>query len=610
MRIQPRQQLLDIWRAVARASFREGRWQWGGRDPANAVSDAEQLLCIMLPATEIPRFRLDRPDQTEDDIATALDRIGSRTRIPQVMVKVLIDYHQRYADADGVPRFSGGSYFTSMTDEELTAQQRDLDVVESFGSSITLTLATLGFARIFRGELTQPKLLAELDLLEELAHRRLTAAMVGLLRSFTIFVFDSSSPEGQALVRTVNQSGQSINRTVEELRLKLRPVIAGLRDLTVGIDSTTELDDTVNLFEVGWSWGVIKGAPPVDIVREVDTQADGLADYKPYLYFTVQALDGIADLFSERTRLLRLLDDEQLRLASALQLRWDLTQTYWSIIASFGSDRWPLEDIPWRTTDGAESDYFSLLVTSIAARDLATRRDTDSDLSRLGQVLTELANRGRITRRPTKDDPAVQMHTQGVDVDLAGIDEIGPPVKWVASDFAPLLLKRATRIAGLINDINLRSRVLELADDVWDHLAKRRMRQGTGIGLWDQPSGVYPTVDEHHSEPSWHHTVRVVESLVFAADLAGSHPLRSEPLAELAKALIAEAEHLFDQELLAGSTEAGASMRTVLQGVRTKLRHARDLMGDRPGTCISLVQDVLLELDQLATARRDVIGGA
>lgn len=608
MRIQPRQQLLDIWRASAKASYPDNTWVWGGRDSANSVSDAEQLLCIMLPATEVPRFRLDRPDQTEDDVAGALGQLGRPTRIPQVLVKTLIDYHQRHSTADGIPRFAGGSYFSSATEDgEVTEAQADLEVVESFASSITLTLATLGFAKIYRTELTQPKLLAELELLEKLAQRRLTAALVGLLRSYTIFIFDSGSKEGQALVRTVNQSGQSTNRTVEELRLKLRPVIAGLRDLTVGIDSTTELDEPGNLFECGWSWGVIKNAPPVDFVDDVASQPSGYAENKPYLYFTVQALDGIADLFSERTRVLRLLDDEQLRLASALQLRWDLTQTYWSTIASFGNERWPLEDIPWRTTDGEESDYFSLLVTSIAARDLGNRQDdTNSDLNRLGQVLTELANRGRITRRPTDNDPAVVLHTKGVDVGLGGPEELGPPIKWVASDFAPLLLKRATRIAGLINDIGLRSRVLDLADDVWEHLAKRRMKQG--MSLWDQPAGVFAGSGDRYTQPSWHHTVRVVESLVFAANLADSHPLRSEPLAELARALIAEAEHLFDQELLAGSTEAGSSMRSVLQAVRTKLRHARDVMADRPGTSASLVQEVLRELDQLATARRDVAG--
>ena len=65
-------------------------------------------------------------------------------------------------------------------------------------------------------------------------------------------------------------------------------------------------------------------------------QREGHALDAPYLYFTVVALDGIADLFSARTRLLGLLDEEQQRLARALQIRWELTQAYWAAIASFG----------------------------------------------------------------------------------------------------------------------------------------------------------------------------------------------------------------------------------------------------------------------------------
>ena len=84
----------------------------------------------------------------------------------------------------------------------------------------------------------------------------------------------------------------------------------------------------------------------------------------PFLYFTVNALDGIADLFSARTVILGLLNEEQQRLTAALRLRWELTQRYWATIATFGEARWPLEDIPWKTTDGRESDYYSLLVTS------------------------------------------------------------------------------------------------------------------------------------------------------------------------------------------------------------------------------------------------------
>jgi hypothetical protein len=606
MRIQPRQQLIDIWRASSRASYgADGTWIWGGRDGSNSISDAEQLLCIMHPATEIPQFRLDRPDQTREEIAAALKPLGGPNRIPQVLVKGLIDYFNKYALPDGTPTFSGGTYFsTSSTTRQLTAEQLDLDVVESFASSITLTLATLGFAQIFRESITQPKLIQEVDTLERLARLRLTAAMTGLLRSFTVKVYDLHTEFGEALIRTVNQGNWSAGRVVEELRLALRDTIAGLRDLTVGLgaDLAESLDQSNMLFECGWSWGIIEQAPTVDFVAP-GLQRQGVAENAPYLYFTVQALDGIADLFSQRTRVLRLLDDEQLRLAGALQLRWDLTQAYWSVIASFGPERWPLEDIPWRTTDGEESDYFSLLVTSIAARGLTQRRDTDSGLDRLGQVLKELANRGRITRRLTQNDSSVLLHTTGVATELVGGEALGPTLTWVATDFAPLLLKRVIRIALFINDIELRAQMLDLADELYLHMARRRLRSGAGAGLWDQPREIYPDVIEMYDHPSWHHTVRMVESLVFAAELAVSHPLRSEPLSALAKSLLAEAEHLFDQEQIAGSSEAAVPMRSALQRHRVKLRRAREVMGDKPGTSMALTLDVLRDLDELAAAR-------
>src|SRR5690606_33746707 len=129
-------------------------------------------------------------------------------------------------------------------------------------------------------------------------------------------------------------------------------------------------------------------------------------------------------------------------------------------IASFGTGRWPLEDLPWQTTDGRESDYFSLLVTSVMVQDLPGRRASTADLGRVGLVLNELANRARITRRPFEKDPAVAMHSPGVAFELEGTEELGGPrLSWRASDFAPLLLRRATRIASLLPDTEARSRL-------------------------------------------------------------------------------------------------------------------------------------------------------
>ncbi len=107
--------------------------------------------------------------------------------------------------------------------------------------------------------------------------------------------------------------------------------------------------------------GVVKDAPKVtDLDTPVPGQPDGIADRLPYVYFTVVALDGIQDLFSERTLTLGLLDADQQKLAEALRLRWELSQQYWSAVARFGTERWPLEDLPWQTTGlRLESEYFS-----------------------------------------------------------------------------------------------------------------------------------------------------------------------------------------------------------------------------------------------------------
>ena len=136
-----------------------------------------------------------------------------------------------------------------------------------------------------------------------------------------------------------------------------------------------ELENQGRLFECGWSWGIVDGAPEVNSASDVGAQPAGVAEARPYLYFTVGALDGIQDLFSERTRLLGLLNEEQQRLARALQLRSDLTRRFWTKIATFGrGGRWPLEDLPWRTTDGGESDYYSVLLTSIVIEGAASER--------------------------------------------------------------------------------------------------------------------------------------------------------------------------------------------------------------------------------------------
>jgi hypothetical protein len=182
--MQPRQQLLDIWRALARTAYPDGKWVWGGRDQRNSISDAEQLLCIMAPATEISTFKLDIPDETAEDVLDALRPLGDSVEIPRRLVRLITEYLTTYTDEAGTPIFSGGTYFRAVQPAEgppaePTAAQCRLHVVDSFSVSVRLMLATIGFAKVFRRQITREDLLHEVDTMESMAGTRLTAAMIG-----------------------------------------------------------------------------------------------------------------------------------------------------------------------------------------------------------------------------------------------------------------------------------------------------------------------------------------------------------------------------------------------------------------------------------------------
>jgi hypothetical protein len=609
MQIQPRQQLLDIWRATARLSYADGQWRFGGRDGANSISDAEQLLCLMTPATEIPIFRLDNPDAANRDVLDALGAIGDDIQVPQRLLDALTTYIKRYTAPDGTPSFAGGSYFrTEVEGEEIKLKQRELDVVDSFSVSVTLMLAVVGFTRVFRQVVTRPKLLEQINDVEQRASQRLSAAMVGLLRSFSVNVFSADDPYGRELIRTVNQERRPARQIVEELREALREINARLRDdVTIGSGAAegSELDLPNRLFECGWSWGLVTDAPQIETTADVGVQPVGMAQNAPYLYFTTVALDAIQALSSERTRLLGLLDEAQLKLAQALQLRFELTRSYWAAIATFGAGRWPLEDLPWRTTDGLEFDYSSLLVTGMVMQNMVAVRATNADLIRVSSVLDELANRSRITRRSSEREPALDVHHPGLRFPLEGSENVGGPrLAWTVADISPLLLKRALTLASLLSDGTSRSRLLDLSDDLWRHLGQRLLTESSSRGVWDQPAGAFPQLSAGFTEPSWYYTKRVVDCLVTAAAVINEPPLRSDMLADLAAELLIEADHLYDRERLNGSTYSGQSLREELKQIGVELERARTVRRSRPGVAVAVTEEVLRRLDHLSAARR------
>jgi hypothetical protein len=195
VRLRPRQQILEVWRSVAQFSRNGGGWTWGGRDLRNSISDAEQLLCLMYPAARERNLAFDQPDETSDDVLDALRPLGDSVEIPKVLVGVLTDYMETYRSDTGAPIFAGETYFQpAQPGAELTKEQLGLDVVESFTMSISLALSTLGFLKGFSRSVRRPQLREKIADLEAAASARLSAAMVGLLRSFCVFVFEPDSP--------------------------------------------------------------------------------------------------------------------------------------------------------------------------------------------------------------------------------------------------------------------------------------------------------------------------------------------------------------------------------------------------------------------------------
>ncbi|MCW7943616.1 hypothetical protein AAW14_16330 [Streptomyces hygroscopicus] len=611
MQIKPRQHLLDIWQAVARHSFDGGEWAWGKWGGESSVADAERLLCLLYPATEIPAFRLDDPDTTQDDVQKVMRKAGGRLELPVNLVMAAAQFMGTHTD-DKRPTFAGGYYFVSSAeDQDLTKEQRELGVVDSYSMSITLCLATLGFLKVYESKTRRSDVLETIQELRVATSNRLTAAMVSLLRSFTVNVFDTDSSQGRTLCELLGQGRLSQRHVLQKFQRRFRPLRAAIvESFVLGVDVQEGLKDENQLFECGWGWSIVKDAPEVETDEPIGPQPEGVANSVPYLYFTVVALDGIQDLFSDRTLTLGLLNPEQQKLAEALRLRWEITQQFWSGIARFDTDRWPLEDIPWRTTgQKLESEYFSLSVAAILVHDLMRRRATDDDLTRTVSVMERLAERGRITSRMTRDDPMVQLHNPGVTLPLQGSERIGPPMQWIMTDFSAQLLKRTIQLCTLSRNLGSHDRLLRLAEDIFGHVWRRRIRDGEGVGLWDNVHAAYPDSPTYDGPVSWSITERVTEVMVQVHQMYRQPPIRSSELIDLARALLSESTHLLGNEQMEPAPATDGNRGMELRSIEVKLRRARRLVDEQPGTSCALTLDVLGHLDALARAREAAAQG-
>lgn len=612
MRIQPRQQLLALWSATVRSAFRDGRWHWDGAAQRNSIQDAEQLLCLLLPATEMSALRLEVPDDTTSDVLAALRPLGDAVEIPRQLANLLNEYMDMYTDSSGAPVFPAGSYVWSAEEGvEVTDEQRNIEVVDAYAVSVRLSLAALGFLRVFAFSTTRKNTRERLAQAEAAASLRLTAALKGLVRSFTVSAFRPDGPEGRVLLSALNQTGEPERRVLEELVDRLQSVRGRFSESGLATGDDLDLGNPNMLFECGWTWGIAEDAPTVVFDNaSVERQQPGVAVSAPYLLSTVVALRAISSLLSDRTRVLDLLNAEQQRLAQALQVRADLTRLYFSRIARFGKGRWPLEDIPWRTYDGQQSEYFSLLIAGLVVEDMVLRRGADEQLTRVVAVLEELAVRGRITRRALPGDSQILLHVPGLGIRLEGSEKLGPQLGLYGADFATQLLDWTLVAAAATSDIRVRDRLVRLADEAFDHLAARRVRDGRSRGLWDAPAAAFGLAEEpFDAGPSWYLTERVAAALVSAAYLAAQRPLRSQSLIEITTDLLSEAEHELSRQTLETPASLGSALERALQDIKFNLEHARELLYDRPGGAHALAVEALRQMETYARARADVLRG-
>lgn len=605
MRTNPRQHILDTWRGFARATFVNGEWAWGGRYGSNSISDAEQILVLLYPATEVPGFRLDRPDAIEDDVLAVLKPMGSGLDIPLRMLDALEQYLARYTDGEIGPTFTGGTYLQTLDPGDVVRpEQGGYDITESYSTSVTLCLSAKGFLREFQRTVERRELQNRIEAAIGAMDLRLTAAMIGLLRSFVITVLDPESPAESRLLRTVGQ-GRVVGRTLtQDLRRQLQPVRDKLPELTFGLPPENERalrDYPERFFECGWAWGVAANATDIDLpAAENLKQPHGIAAPRPVLHFTVNALDGLADLFSTRTSRQALLTPEQQSLREALNLRWGLALQYWSTIATFGSGRWPVEDVPWEATDGQSSSYFSELVLSIVG--LAQEGGSISGtIGRSVGVIEELAQRGLVNRRALEDDRGILLHEPGVLMPMNGSELEGPPLAWSYNGYAATLAKTALRIARAASSRRNRARLIEIADSSVEHLLNRRLQPNW---LWDHPENVFTGLPPSPDTPAWDMTERAIEVFVAAAALVSAPPVADQNQVDQANTKLAEARHILDQERLTTPTAGGSQEQKLLREAEQSLNRAESLASERPATAAALADKVLRDLDELAFARQ------
>lgn len=526
---------------------------WGddrvGEGVRNPIADAEMLLTLLTPTFQIESFSLRGINRVEDaGLQAALTQLskGDAVGMPlkDCLLGRLLDFleppvHEAFSPGQpgGYARLVEGDDrpVDSLLDGDGKLRLRTVD-----GYTLTISVCVQAMC-LLRAWIEHPEQAANgamssssretLAEVFDLCSARLTDAMLGLLRGFTVKTYARDTGPGAPGGRTSSREweikngrewpgnrGFAQSSALQAIRRRLATRFGDwYEDLLKGDEIP---------FACGWSWGPIRDRPWIG-----DDQIDRLIEQHPvfdegetplwavdapYLYFTIAAIEGVADLLETKVRSANILNGDQAYLASQLGFLVDNTTAYWRALAfapvqepkseQGRDDRtspWYMERLPWRTTDGDRDDYYSLYVLGLI---LGDRNELDRvRLVRIVALLEELAQRARITREPyvfgnpEHGDPAVKIHFPGKRLELIygsdtpDVDKL-PVCEWTVDDFAPKLLKFTGIVGQRTQDAEVRRRALALADDIWDNnLCHRRLRYREADNpsqkgwVWDAP---------------------------------------------------------------------------------------------------------------------------
>jgi hypothetical protein len=603
----------------------------------NPIIDAEYLLSLLYPLSEMPgmgvRFVKEGdesvsyfPKEVAGRLATLVpDKASQKEKLERIL-GLCRKYFNDHQSSSGEPQFGAKGYVEGGgAAEHPIASSEALFTTEAASFSLTLCLTVMQMARrLLDYQLTNESLRTGLNEIMALASTRLTVSLQGLIAAYAVSTKISSDWN---------------KRTRRDWEDHLRELQDVARRLNAFGASLTPGDDA---FECGWSWAplepkkILRGRIDAsgnddrafDAARSLSSKVPVHGEAEPYFYFTVSAIDAIADL--PKAVQAELLTGEQVTLANRLINLCSIAIDYWTALGFGGGDsnRWPVLDVPWSPADtdpakpeANSSEYWNLYLLRLAADRIPV--DTRSMEQTIG-LLRFLADAARITRvpfPPRDDDKVRTFHWPGRLLTLLGTVNSGATkentgkketlhFQWAIYDFAPQLLKVTAQMLARCTDKEQRDQLVRLCEEIWTHLAHRADLEGTS---WDNLNRVFP--DFHHKDPpeagtsrkvgSWYMTERVAEALVAMAKAMEVRPAPDPQLKafclSLATTLNFEIQRALSTEIF--SPKLASDISSLLENTQV----ARQMVDDSPGKAHGLLMDVSIKFATMMRPARENI---